>query len=81
MGDDDRGRYVSTKEAAELAGVPVGTIRSWASRGTAAGKLLAVGTVNGVRYYAAAEVLRLEAATRRRPRLRRIVGAVTRDLQ
>jgi DNA-binding transcriptional MerR regulator len=78
MGDQPReGDYVTTTEAAELAAVPVGTIRSWASRG----KLFAVGTVNGVRYYAAAEVLRVEAATRRRPRLKRITSALTRDLQ
>ena len=77
MGNDDHGRYVSTQEAADLAGVPVGTVRSWASRG----KLAAVGTANGVRYYLAAEVMRVEAATRRRPRLRRIVGALTGDLQ
>lgn len=72
-----RGRYVSTEEAAGLAQVPVGTVRSWASRG----KLAAVGTVNGVRYYAAAEVIRVEAATRRRPRIRRLAGALTSHLQ
>ena len=72
-----RSRPVSTAEAAELANVSVGTVRSWASRG----KLVALGTVNGVRYYAAAEVLRVEAATRRRPRLRRLAGAVTSRLQ
>lgn len=79
MGEQGEGgeRYVSTIEAAELANVPIGTVRSWASRG----KLLAVGTVNGVRYYAAAEVLRVEAATRRRPRLRRLAGALTSHLQ
>ncbi len=69
--------YVSTDQAAELAGVPEGTIRSWASRG----KLATVGTVNGVRYYVAAEVMRVEAATRRKPRLVRLVGKVTKDLQ
>jgi predicted site-specific integrase-resolvase len=69
--------YVSTDQAADLAGVPEGTIRSWASRG----KLAAVGTVNGVRYYVAAEVMRVEAATRRRPRLQRLVGKATKDLQ
>jgi DNA-binding transcriptional MerR regulator len=69
--------HVSTDQAAELAGVPEGTVRSWASRGL----LLAVATVNGVRYYAAAEVLRVEARTRRRPRLRRLVGMATDDLQ
>lgn len=72
----DRGRIVSTTEAAELANVEPGTIRQWAARG----KLLAAGTANGVRYYWAAEVLRVEAATRRRPRLRRLAGAVIRDL-
>lgn len=75
--DQRRDRYVSTAEAAELARVPVGTVRSWASRG----KLIAAGTVNGVRYYTAAEVIRVEAATRRRPRLRRIAGALTSHLQ
>jgi DNA-binding transcriptional MerR regulator len=75
--NDGEDRYVTTAQAADLANVEVGTIRSWASRG----KLAAVGTVNGVRYYAAAEVLRVEAATRRRPRLRRIVGKLTSGLQ
>lgn len=69
-------RYVSTLEAAELADVEPGVIRQWARRG----KLVAVGTVNGVRYYVAAEVMAVEAATRRRPRLQRIIGAVARDL-
>lgn len=73
----DSDRWVSTDQAADLANVPEGTIRSWASRG----KLAAVGTVNGVRYYAAAEVMRVEAATRRRPRLARLVGKMTNDLQ
>jgi excisionase family DNA binding protein len=68
---------VSTDQAADLANVPEGTIRSWASRG----KLAAVATVNGVRYYTAAEVMRVEAATRRHPRIRRLVGKVTDDLQ
>jgi DNA-binding transcriptional MerR regulator len=77
MGDHREGDYVSTAEAADLANVPIGTVRSWASRG----KLLAVGTVNGVRYYAAAEVLRIEAATRRQPRLRRLVGMASDHLQ
>jgi DNA-binding transcriptional MerR regulator len=77
MGEHREGEYVSTADAARLANVRVGTIRSWASRG----KLAAAGTVNGIRYYAAAEVLRVEAATRRRPRLRRLVGMATEDLQ
>jgi excisionase family DNA binding protein len=68
---------VSTDQAAELANVKEGTIRSWASRG----KLAAVATVNGVRYYVAAEVIRVESATRRRPRFRRLVGKATKDLQ
>lgn len=66
-----------TYGAADLAKVPVGTIWSWASRG----KLTAVGIVNGVRYYAAAEVIRVEAATRRRPRMRRLASAAAKDLQ
>jgi DNA-binding transcriptional MerR regulator len=77
MGEHREGDYVTTDQAAELANVQPGTIRSWASRG----KLLAVGTVNGLRYYAAAEVIRVEAATRRRPRLRRLASEATKDLQ
>ncbi len=70
-------RIVSTSTAAEIAQVPEGTIRSWASRG----KLTAAGTVNGVRYYWAAEVMRIESATRRRPRLRRLASVALKDLQ
>lgn len=77
MGEHREGDYVSTNQAAQLANVPPGTVRSWAARG----KLLAVGTVNGARYYAAAEVIRIEAATRRQPRLRRLVGMAADDLQ
>jgi len=77
MGEHREGDYVSTSDAAKLAKVPVGTVWSWASRG----KLAAVGTYNGARYYAAAEVIRIEAATRRRPRLRRLVGMAAEDLQ
>ena len=71
-----RGRIVSTVDAAELANVKPGTIRQWASRG----KLVAAGTVNGMHYWWAVEVLRVEAATRRRPRLARLAGKVGRDL-
>lgn len=67
---------MSTAQAAEIASVPEGTVRKWASRG----KLTAVATVNGIRYYAAAEVMRVESATRRRPRLARLVGMIAEDL-
>lgn len=77
MGEHRAEDYVTTEQAADLAKVPVGTVYSWASRG----KLAAVGVANGIRYYAAAEVIRVEAATRRRPRLRRLAGAAAKDLQ
>ena len=77
QGEPDPNRIVSTNAAAEIAQVPEGTIRSWASRG----KITAIGTVNGVRYYWAAEVIHIEYATRRRPRLRRLASAALKDLQ
>lgn len=71
------GRYVTTEQAADLAKVTVSTIRSWVYRR----KLKPVGNVGGKAYYDASDVLRIEAATRRRPRIRRLASAAAQGLQ
>lgn len=71
------GRYVSTEQAAELASVSAATVRSWVFRR----KLTVVGIVGGRAYYEAADVLRIEAQTRRGPRIRRLASAAAEGLQ
>lgn len=65
--DDPAQRLITPAEAAEVARVDPGTIRTWEHRG----RITAIQTPQGKRYVEL-EVLRAEADTRRGPRERKL---------
>lgn len=69
-------RLVTTRRAAELAGVTEARIRKWASRGI----LTRYGRVDGVAYYWVADVYRTEAIMRTEADWRAVNQRVLDDL-
>jgi DNA-binding transcriptional MerR regulator len=70
------GRILTTREAADAVFVPVSTLRTWVERGLVA----PLGRSDGEGLFAEDDVVAVERATRRRPRLDRLVGMARRDL-